>query len=195
MHIIRHPESHNIEAFDGPTAIITPQLVESLLGPVRENKRRILEAGLDIEHLMQRVISHYFFSNDEINKARAKQFEALILTSDWCSFASKRRLIAHIVDEKGALQGKLKNDYDKALMDLMAARNAFTHGNISTDGRRVKLSYFQGSPRVLFLDDSYLLGVETTVNACWRNTMDIGFFTGAFKTYEMPIDPTPATQS
>lgn len=190
MHLIRIHQSHIIEAFDGPTAMITPGLVAEMYQPLDENKRRIFEATLDIEHMMQRIIEHYFFGDDEANKPRSKKFVALILTSDWCSFASKRKLVAHIIEETGALTGKAKGDYDKALLDLMSARNAFAHGRISTDGRRVKLAYFQGAPRTKFLDDDYLQSIERTIDVCWNTTTSVGVATGAYKLYEMPDDPT-----
>jgi len=49
----------------------------------------------------------------------------------------------------------------------MSYRNAFTHGEISTDGTRVWLSYFEGKPQKAELTDAYLEGVESAlVNGC-----------------------------
>jgi hypothetical protein len=114
---------------------------------VYQNKLRIFDTTFNIENLLERVISYYFFGDDELNKERAQRFSALVLASDWCSFSSKRRLVMHIVNETGALKGEVKNEYEQLLRDVMSTRNAFAHGTVSTDGRRVKLAYFEGAPR------------------------------------------------
>ena len=170
MHVIRTIKGHIIEAFDGPTETITPQLLDTILEPVYQNKLRIFDATFTIENTLERIISHYFFGDDAPNKERAQKFSALVLNSDWCSFSSKRRLVMHIVNETGALKSEAKNDYDKLLMDVMSTRNAFAHGTISTDGRRVKLAYFKGAPCAKFLDDEYFTQVETTLNRCFQIT-------------------------
>ena len=188
MHLIKIQESCIIEAFDGPTAEITPMLVEQLYAPVRENKRRLFEAALNIEHSLQMVISHYFFGRDECNRDRAKAFEVMVLTSDWCSFSAKRKLIQTIIEDTSAISGQKKADYDLALSELMKARNAFTHGRISTDGRRIKLAFHEGGSKFIFLDDTYLKRIEEVIEYAWRTTHDIAVHIGQAI---MHGDPTP----
>lgn len=188
MHLIKIRESVIIEAFDGPTAEITSRLVDQLYAPVRENKRRLFEAALNIEHSLQMIISHYFFGRDECNRERAKAFETMILTSDWCSFAAKRKMIQTIIEDTQALSGQKKADYEQSLSELMKARNAFTHGHISTDGRRVKLAYHEGGPKVVFLDDPYLKRIEEVIEYAWRITHDIALHVGQTIVHG---DPTP----
>jgi len=184
MRVIGTIRGHVIEPFDGPTETITPQLLDSILEPVYQNKLRIFDTTFNIEDTLERIISYYFFGDDERNKERAQRFSALVLASDWCSFSSKRRLVMHIVNETGALKGEAKNEYEKLLMKVMSIRNAFAHGTVSTDGRRVKLAYYEGTPRTKFLDDDYLTDVETALNRCWQITHGIGFATGALKRHE-----------
>lgn len=174
-----------IEAFDGPTESITPELINSIFEPVGKNKLRVLEAAFEIEGALERIIAHYFFGEDECNKASSNNFSKLVLASDWCSFSSKRRLVMHIVNEKNALTGEAKNTFDKLLGKVMTARNAFAHGAISTDGRRVKLAYFQGAPKSEFLDDDYLAELEITLNKCWRLVHEVAFSTGALR--QLPL--------
>ncbi|HEY5753706.1 MAG TPA: hypothetical protein VIT21_11200 [Chthoniobacterales bacterium] len=184
MRVIRTIRGHVIEAFNGSAETITPQLIDTILEPVYQNKLRIFDTTFSIEDTLERIISHYFFGDDASNKERAQKFSALVLGSDWCSFSSKRRLVMHIINETGALKGEAKNEYDKLLRDVMSARNAFAHGTVSTDGRQVKLAYFEGAPRTKFLDDEYLTQVETALNRCFQVTHDVAFLTGALKRHE-----------
>lgn len=184
MKVIRTIQVDVLEAFDGPTEILTPQLVDEIMKPVRENKLRILAAALDIERDLVQIISHYFFGDDPINKERAGRFKALILTSDWCSLSVKRSLITQIINDTDALKGPEKNKYDSLLRKVLFARNAFAHGTVSTDGRKVKLAYFEGSPRSLFLDDEYFTGIEQAINECFSITYKIALATGASKIHE-----------
>jgi hypothetical protein len=68
----------------------------SLAREARRNKAKVLNGGLTIEHQLAEILSYYFFGRTHERKAI---FEALVLNSDWCSFAAKRRLIAQIIED------------------------------------------------------------------------------------------------
>lgn len=186
MRVIRPIVGHRIECFDGPTEAITPELLDAVVGPVDQNKLRILASTFFIENTLDSILEFFFYGDDPSNKERKLKFSALVLGSDWCSFSSKRRLVMHIINETGALKGAAKNDYDKLLRDVMSARNAFAHGSVSTDGRRVKLAYFEGAPVTKFLDDEYFAALEATLNRCFAVTQEVAFSTGAQRLASFP---------
>jgi len=132
----------------------------SLSKEARRNKAKVLDGALTIEHELAAILSYYFFGRSHEKKAT---FEALVLNSDWCSFAAKRRLIAHVIDDQKLLSGQEKNDCEKLLRRVMSLRNAFAHGTLSSDDKTVWLSYFEGTPRKQELTDDYLSDVETTL--------------------------------
>ncbi len=164
MKVIRTIETTLIEAIDGPTEEITKTLADSIMKPAQENKLRVLGASQDIELLLGAIIAQYFFGNDPANRDRQRKFAELVLASDWFLFASKRRLVTHIINETGVLKGAEKEEFDTIIGKVMRFRNAFAHGTISTDGRKVKLAYFEGGPQARILEDTYLGEVEKALN-------------------------------
>lgn len=142
----------------------------------RRNKEKILNASLTIENELAFIISHYFFGRSHQKK---DAFEALILNSDWCSFAAKRKLIAHIIEEQLLLVGQEKSDFEKQLRNVMSYRNAFAHGIIRSDGVKVWLSFFEGKPRQQELTDEYLTVVEKTLNQTFNAVITLAQKSGA----------------
>ena len=98
---------------------------------------------MTIENQLETIIQHYFFGTSHEKRA---VFKSIVLDSDWCSFAAKRKLITYIIDEQNLLEGRAKNDFDNLMRDVMSIRNAFAHGKFSSDDKRVWLSYFEGNP-------------------------------------------------
>lgn len=131
----------------------------------RRNKKKVIDCALTIEHELVRMISYYFFGRSHEKKP---EFDSLILNSDFCSFAAKRRLMAHIIKEQKLLEGAQKSAFEKLLKDVMSYRNAFTHGSLLSDDKTVWLSYFEGGPRKQELTDAFLTEVETTLNTAWN---------------------------
>lgn len=127
---------------------------------VRRNKSKVIEASLGIERSIARTISHYYFGRSH---ARKEAFDALILDSDWCSFAAKRKLVTHVITDLGLLEGQDKSEFDKLLGDVMRYRNAFTHGKILTNDKAAWLCYFEGSSRRQELTDDFLTKVEAAL--------------------------------
>ncbi len=172
----------------------------SLSKEARRNKAKVLDGALTIEHELVAILSYYFFGRSHERKAT---FEALILNSDWCSFAAKRKLIAHVIDEQQLLSGKEKDDCEKLLRRVMSLRNAFAHGTLSSDDKAVGLSYFEGTPRKQELTDDFLSDVETTLwrayNSVFALAQKIGVvtFTGNHEAAEPAAPPNggPAAPS
>lgn len=52
----------------------------------------------------------------------------------------------------------------------MSYRNAFAHGEASTDGRIIKLKYYEGQPRKVTLDEKFFSDFERTLNKCYQLT-------------------------
>lgn len=138
------------------------------------NKLRILEAAISVERQLNTVIAHYFF----VGLNRKKEFEALVLDSDWCSFSAKRKLVNYIINDAGLLEGKDKEDFDKLLREVMSVRNACAHGTLSTNGTKVWLNYFECGPRQKELSDDFLnqteAMLEKAINQALNLTIKIG---------------------
>jgi hypothetical protein len=150
----------------------------------RVNRTQVIEGALSIENQLNAVILHYFFGSVH---ERCAVFEALVLNSDWCSFAAKRKLITHIIDEQNLLEGRDKSDFDKLMRDVMSARNAFAHGKLSSDEKRVWLSFFEGRPRKVELTDEYLTDIETLLRAAFDKTFALAVAIGATKITQTPM--------
>jgi len=152
----------------------------------RRNSLKIIEGALSVENQLEAVILHYFFGASHERRA---VFESLVLNSDWCSFAAKRKLIAHIISEQNLLEGSNKNEFEKLMKDVMSVRNAFAHGRLSSDDKRVWLSFFEGTPRKEELTDDYLTKVETLLRKAFDKAFELAVKIGATK----PTEPTDKT--
>jgi hypothetical protein len=152
-----------------------------LMREARRNRLKVIEGALSVESLLESVILHYFLG-DSHDKREA--FKALILDSDWCSFAAKRKLITHIINDQNLLEGRDKDAFDKLLRDVMSFRNAFTHGKLSSDATRVWLSYFESAPRKKELTDDYLARVETSLRTAQGKALELAIKIGATKRSE-----------
>jgi len=140
--------------------------------PVDKNRTTIIVAAQDIENLLEAIVANYFFPPKDKNERRS-EFEGQILKSEWCSFSSKIRLTLHIIETLKLKEGKVKNDFEQLLRKIMEYRNAFTHGDFSTDGRKVKMKYFKSKPKEKFLDDSWLEEIEGKIKKCYHECMEI----------------------
>lgn len=149
-----------------------------LLEQARANKLIVLETALTIERQLNAIISHYLFGDDH---AKRKLFEELILESDWCSFAARRKLITHIINEQSFFEGAAKNDFDSGLRKAISYRNAFAHGDLSSNGEVVWLSFFEGSPRKEELTDQFLDKVEYALMNTFHRVHDLAKKIGAVK--------------
>jgi hypothetical protein len=153
----------------------------NLAREARRNRLNVIEGALSVENQLNAVILHYFF--DPSHERRAS-FESLILNSDWCSFAAKRNLINHIINERNLLEGADKNEFDKLLRNVMSVRNAFAHGKLVSDEKRAWLSFFQGSPRTKELTDEYLTEIEILLMTAFEKALSLALKIGATKPAE-----------
>jgi len=147
----------------------------------RMNRLQIIEGALTVESQLNGVILHYFFGASHQRRAA---FESLVLNSDWCSFAAKRKLITHIINEQNLLEGGDKRDFDRLMRYVMSVRNAFAHGKLSSDEERAWLSFFEGTPRQVELTDEYLADVEDTLRVAFFKTLELAEKIGAMKLAE-----------
>jgi hypothetical protein len=130
------------------------------MNAARNNKLKILEAALTIEDRIVSIISHWFFGRTHDRKS---SFDSQILKSETCTFATKRRLLNDIIEQGGFLEAKEKDRLASSLRKVMSFRNAFAHGELSSDGSKVWLSYFERSPKEQELTDEFLTLVETAL--------------------------------
>lgn len=174
MKKIKTRYTETLEAFDKPTEIITLELLDKIYEPIFFNKIAIFNTVGSIERKLETIINYYFYGEpNESNKHYRNRFYSHILSSDWCSFSTKRKLIIHIVGELSLLEGKEKNDYETLLRKVMSYRNAFAHGELSTDGRIVQIKYYENKLIKKILDDSYFEKVELDLNKCFFYTEQI----------------------
>ncbi len=153
----------------------------NLAREARRNRIKVIEGALSVENQLEAVILHYFFG---ASRERRAVFESLVLNSDWCSFAAKRTLIAHIISEQNLLAGSGKNDFEKLMRDVMSVRNAFAHGRLSSDDKRVWLSFFEGRPRKEELTDDYLTNIEALLRKGFDMAFELTVKIGATKPTE-----------
>lgn len=180
MKLISTIQSLKLTTFDGPSGELNMQSWDEILKPININKIRLLDCFSTIESMINQIITFYFLGHPSEKKgSRRHEFENLILTSDWCTFASKRKLITHILNDLNPLIGKQKTEYERLLKKCMSYRNAFIHGELLTDMKIVKLCYFEGSPKEITLDDRYFETLETTLNNCVNMTQQIMLNIGA----------------
>src|SRR6266480_3125159 len=156
----------------------------NLAQEARRNRLRVIEGALSVENQLDAVILHYFFGSSHERRA---VFESLVLASDWCSFAAKRKLITHIINEQKLLEGRDKQDFDDLIRKVMSVRNAFAHGKISSDDKRAWLSFFEGTPRKVELTDEYLSEIEGLLRITFDKTFALAVAIGATKLAQAPM--------
>jgi hypothetical protein len=65
-----------------------------------------------------------------------------------------------IINEQKLLEGREKDEFEKLIRKVMSARNAFAHGRLSSDEKRVWLSYFERTTQERELTNDYLTEIE-----------------------------------
>lgn len=160
---------------------IDPSKVRKLADDAQHNRLAVIEWALTVEKLLSKVIGHFFFGPSDAKKAT---FDDMILNSDWCSFAAKRKLLNHIIHKENLLQGSEKQKFDDELREVISLRNAFAHGKLCSNGDAVWLSYFEGTPRKRELTDQYLAEIESKLQSAWNSCLALAEKTGAVKSVE-----------
>jgi rRNA maturation endonuclease Nob1 len=181
MKIVHTQRGIIIEAFDNKPATYDAYVTyDKVVRPFEENKLRVLDSAFMIEGNLDTIISYYFFGrNIPETKEKSEKFKTFILSSDWCSFSAKRKLIIHIINEMNLLKGAEKNDYESLLRKTMSYRNAFAHEVMSTNGEIAKLKFYEGGTKIKTIDDNYLNEIEKDLNLAFEMTMKIAIQIGA----------------
>jgi len=170
--------NRNTELETGGKDLINTVEVRNLTEQARQNKLAVLEGALTVENWLSKMISHFFFSQNDDKKVI---FDEMVINSDWCSFAAKRKLLLYIINKEKLLHGSEKEKFDAELRKVMSLRNAFAHGKLSSDGNAVWLSYFDGSPHKQELTDQYLTDVESRLQSAWECCIELAQKMGAIK--------------
>jgi len=162
---------------------ISPTELRELTDEVSRNRLAVLEGALSVENLLSKMIGHFFFKRNNGNDKRL-MFDEMVLNSDWCSFAAKRKLLTQIINKENLLQGSKKEEFDKNLQRVISFRNAFAHGKFSSDGKVVWLNYFAGTPQKQELTEKYLEEVESKLQSAWDRCFELAEKMGAIKSIE-----------
>jgi hypothetical protein len=135
----------------------------------KRNGEKVIAIALMVERILESIVVHYLFKNPSPER---EFFEAHVVSSDWFSFSSKKRLVVSIVNLGNYMQGPSKAGLERSLKAVMELRNAFAHGDITVDAKgRYVIRYFSGAPKEMELDDSYWTAVERQLHDCIR-TLD-----------------------
>lgn len=124
---------------------------------VLRNSQEVMSSALTVEKHMEHVISFFLFGRD---MSKREFFESAILTSDWCGFSAKRKVVMSILNESKILEGKEKANFDLSMSKIMKYRNAFAHGEITQSQGAIFLKYFEGQARQKELTDDYWTQLE-----------------------------------
>ncbi len=131
---------------------------------IRRLSGRIISAASAIDQVMAEIIMNTIFH--EVRDHRELVFGS-VLSSDWCSFASKRKLLLIAIEKFDLLHGKEKSDLEKNLSQVIKYRNAFAHGTLAHNMDTQELHYFESRPKSVSLDDAYFEILEQDFLAVW----------------------------
>jgi hypothetical protein len=92
---------------------------------VLRNSQEVISSAFAVEKQMEQAISFFLFGPEVPKRAF---FESVILTSDWCGFSAKRKVVMSILNESKILEGEEKASFDHSMSKVMKYRNAFAHG-------------------------------------------------------------------
>lgn len=84
--------------------------------PVTEMRSLVIEKSINIEWLINSIISQHFFGHVKM------EFVSAVLFDEYCSFALKRRILCKICPE-------VKGQLEQSLNRLNTIRNYFAHVN------------------------------------------------------------------
>ena len=131
---------------------------------IRRMSGRIISATSAVDQVIAQIIADTIFK--EVNTHRELVLGS-VLSSDWCSLAAKRKLLAIAVEKFRLLSGPKKDELDRGLKKVTQYRNAFAHGTLAHNGEAQELHYFEGSPKQVTLNDAYFEELERCFLATW----------------------------
>lgn len=165
-------ESIQLSAFDGP-ANYEPGTTDRLVERAEENRSRVIRGAAIVESNLQAIIATYFFQDRPDDEVR-RMFRDHILSSSWCTFEAKRQLVMVIAAAIGHRDDAWRSKLGERLRDAIRYRNCFTHGDLSTNGREVKLAWFMGGPDEAILTDKWLTKIEVRLKEAFNLTQELG---------------------
>jgi len=168
-------------------SVIVTDVVETIKAATR-NGHKIISAAQTIENEIEQVVAHYFFPED---KDKAKLFRGMILSTDWCTFRAKKRLLLQIINEHAYLNGKEKDNLERDLGTATRYRNAFTHGIVTGDDTYLVLQYYEAGPKEKKLDDALWEEMELLFLRLFKTMENVSLSTGLVKSvnYHAPAGP------
>jgi hypothetical protein len=137
---------------------------------LRQVAGRIVASAAAIEEAIVQIISATLLKEVQIHK---ELIVGSILKSDWCSFASKKKLLLLAVETFSLIEGKLKTDLESELSKVMKYRNAFAHGSLVHNTDAHELHYFENKPKTARLDDEYFQKLEQLFQRVWGKLQQI----------------------
>ena len=139
---------------------------------IRREAGRIISAASAIDQVIAEIISNTIFR--EVREHRELVLGS-VLSSDWCTFAAKRKLLIVAVEAFNLVDGLKKGQLEKNLKGVMDYRNAFAHGtlghNLSTLTQ--ELNYFHSKPQTATLNDEYFEKLQKVFLEAWETLQEI----------------------
>lgn len=133
----------------------------------RDNGGKILYAATSIEQELENFLLVYFMGPFYGPDDRRHLFENELLKSTVMSFSDKKILFFKILNSKGFIKGKEKDQLATQLKSIMNWRNAFAHGKVQHDTEKgCSLKYYSGSHKEQLLDEKFWDTVLKIFESC-----------------------------
>lgn len=146
---------------------------EEDLDAAREIRRlsgRIISAASAVDTMIAEIIANTIFR--EVKEHRDLVLGS-VLSSDWCTFAAKRKLLNIAIQKFDLLKGEQRAQLEQNLKKVTQYRNAFAHGTLAHNIDTQELHYFEGTPQIAKLDQSYFDKLERAFLETWESLQNI----------------------
>jgi hypothetical protein len=131
---------------------------------IRRMSGRIISATSAIDQVIGEIIADTVFKEVVLHRELVL---GSVLSSDWCTLAAKRKLLAIAIERFDLLKGAKKSELENRLKKITQYRNAFAHGTLAHNGETQELHYFEGKPMKAVLDEAYFETLEEHFLAAW----------------------------
>ncbi len=147
---------------------------------VKAYRSEIIDASTLIELQLNQILCDALVG---ASSGLQKQFKALILSAEFCSFFQKWRLIRSLINDNSVWWQACKPDCHgqqvNKLKNLISQRNMFAHGEIVVDSSTLcaTLYYYEGKRKSVELTDSYVQEIldEAEELLQWLAEMELKF--------------------
>ena len=137
---------------------------------VRRRSMHVVASGFAVEDVLTSILENLLFGRI---RSEIKYLRGILLESDSCSFAAKRKILRILQEDKNLVSGPEWNQLDKELAAIMRYRNAHAHGSIWKKKDGFFLGYFEGRPKKDFLDDEYWSKLEITFQNSFSKLLEL----------------------